>query len=129
MTKLPDLLPRVHDFALASLKFYKRLPKKPEAQVPGIQYLRAATAVGANYRAARRARSRPEFIAKLGTVVEESDETVGWLELMRDGKIASDPDLLSEAKQLCAIFTTSLATARRNSGARYFLTYFLVSSF
>ena len=118
MATPPDLLPRVHRFNLASMKFYRSLPKRPEAQVPGVQYLRAATGVEANYRAARRARSRPEFIAKLGTVVEESDETVGWLELMRDGQIASDPALLSETKQLCAIFTTSLATARRNARAR-----------
>ena len=65
-----------------------------------------------NYRAARRGRSRAEFIAKLGIVVEEADETVEWLEFLRDGNIASDPELLAEAKELCAIFTAALRTAR-----------------
>ena len=63
----------------------------------------------------RTVRSRAEFIAKLGIVVEEADEAVSWLEFMRDGQIASDAELLSEAKQLCAIFTQSLKTARQNA--------------
>lgn len=66
--------------------------------------------------AACRARSRAEFISKLGTVVEESDETVYWLEyLARSGTIfAGHDDLLDEARELRAIFATSLATARAN---------------
>jgi four helix bundle protein len=115
MAEPPELLTRVHKFAMASLTFYRKLPKTPEAQVPGVQYLRASSSLEANYRAARRGRSRAEFISKLGTVVEEADESVGWLEYMRDGNVASDPTLLSEAQQLCAIFTASLGTARRNS--------------
>ncbi|HKY22775.1 MAG TPA: four helix bundle protein [Vicinamibacterales bacterium] len=113
-----DLLSRAAAFALAVLQFYRRLPKTQEAQIPGAQLLRSATGIAANYRAARRGRSRAEFIAKLGIVVEESDETVGWLEYMRDGAIATDPDLLHEAKELCAIFTVSLRTARRNAAER-----------
>lgn len=113
-----SLLARVQRFALAPLKFYRRLPKTPDAQVPGVQFLKSATAVLANYRAARRGRSRAEFIAKLGTVVEEADESVGWLEFIRDGQIASDPELLSEAHESCAIFTKSLGTARRNLATR-----------
>jgi hypothetical protein len=50
----------------------------------------------------------------LGNVVEEADESVGWLELMRDASIASDPALLVEAQELCAVFTASLGTARGN---------------
>ena len=80
--------------ALAALEFYRRLPKAQDAQIPGVQFLRCATAVPANYRAARRGRSRSEFLAKLGIVVEEADEDVGWL---------------------CAIFTASLQTARKNA--------------
>ena len=66
-----------------------------------------------NYRAARRARSRAEFISKLGLAVEEIDESSGWLEFMRDGGLANDPALLSEAEQLCKIFSTALLNARR----------------
>ena len=84
--------------------------------MPGLQFYRAATSLDSNYNAARRSRTRAEFAAKLGTVVEESDEAVNWLEFMRDGDIASDPELLSEARQLCAIFTTARKTARGNLG-------------
>ena len=113
-----DLVQRTRQFSLASLRFYKRLPKNPDAQVSGIQFLKASSSVAANYRAAKRGRSKAEFIAKLGTVVEESDECVYWLEYMRDGNIASDPELLSEAYQLRKIFGKSLGTARRNSRHR-----------
>ena len=115
MARPNDLVPRVHDFALAALKFYRGLPKSREAQVPGTQFYRAATAIASNYRAARRGRSRAEFNAKLGTVVEETDEAVGWLEYLRDGKIAFDEPLLVEAHALRRIFGKSLGTARRNS--------------
>jgi four helix bundle protein len=115
---LPDLLPRTHRFAIDSVEFYRQLPKTPDAQVPGVQYLKSSTAVNANYRAARRGRSPKEFISKLGNVVEEADESVEWLEVMRDARIADNPKLLSEARQLCAIFTASLTTARRNDEKR-----------
>jgi four helix bundle protein len=115
MAEAPDLLIRVKDFAQAALSFYRRLPKRPEGQVPGLQLLKASSAVSANYHAARRGRSRAEFIAKLGTVVEEVDESVVWLEYLRDGKIASDPELLREAEQLRKIFGTALVTARANA--------------
>jgi four helix bundle protein len=115
MRNMPDLLDRVYRFSLASLRFYRRLPKGPDAQVPGVQFYKAATSSWANYRAAQRGRSRSEFIAKLGNVSEESDEAVGWLEFMRDGEIASDPTLLVEAKELSAMFTASLTSARENS--------------
>ena len=82
------------------------------------QFYRAASAATANYCAAKRGRFAAEFIAKLGTVVEEIDEAVHWLEHMRDVKIANDPDLLSEAEQLRRIWGASLGTARRNEKAR-----------
>jgi four helix bundle protein len=114
MRHQPELLSRVYRFSLAILKFYRKLPKSPEAQVPGVQLYKAATSSWSNYRATQRGRSRKDFIAKLGVVVEESDETLGWLEFMRDGEIATDERLLDEASQLTAIFTACLATARRN---------------
>ncbi len=118
MSRPNDLLLRVRAFALAVLKFYRALPKTQEAQVPGVQLYRAATGMSSNYRAAKRGRSRAEFNAKLGTVVEESDEAVEWLEYMRDGKIASDEALLLEALELRRIFGKSLGTARRNARSR-----------
>ena len=124
MTTLPDLVPRTYSFALDSLRFYRSLAKTPDAQVPGVQFYKAATSLAANYRAARRGRSRAEFIAKLGTVVEEADESTFWLEFMRDGEIKDDAVLLAEAKQLCAIFTTSLETSRRNRLAMSLRSYF-----
>jgi four helix bundle protein len=120
MDKRPDLRPRARKFALSCFNLAKTIPKTLENRDFIRQLLRASSSVSFNYRAARRARSRAEFIAKLGTVVEEADETVGWLEFLRDGRIAHDPAVLAEAKELCAIFTTALHTARRNrrDGAR-----------
>ena len=113
-----DLIQRTHEFGLQALAFFRRLPKSAEAQVVGLQLYRAATAVESNYRAAKRGRSTAEFIAKLGVVVEEIDESVMWLEHMRDGNIGSEPALLSEAEELRRIFGASLGTARRNAKAR-----------
>src|SRR5439155_712801 len=77
-----DLKVRTKVFALRVIRAYRRLPSSDEARVIGRQLLRSATSVGANYRAACRARSRAEFIAKLGIVLEEADEAVYWLELL-----------------------------------------------
>ena len=118
MTKPNDLIQRTHRFALQALTFCRRLTKSAETHVAATQLYRAATAVESNYRAAKRGRSTAEFIAKLGIVVEEIDESVMWLEHMRDGKIASDPALLSEAEELRRIFGASLGTARQNAKAR-----------
>jgi four helix bundle protein len=71
--------------------------------------------VRSNYRAARRGRSRAEFQAKLGTVFEEADECVDWLEDLRDSGIASDNALLKEAQELASIFAVSVRTARKNT--------------
>jgi four helix bundle protein len=83
-----------------------------------LRFYKAATSSWANYRVCQRGRSRAEFIAKLGSVVEETDEAVGWLEFMRDAGIASDGALLAEARELLAIFTACLTTARRNAQTR-----------
>ena len=115
MKQPPELVGRAYRFSLAALRFYRKLPKSPDAQVPGVQFLKAATSTWANYRASQRGRSRAEFIAKLGTATEESDESVGWLEFMRDGDIGSDEALLAEAKEICAMLTASLTNARHNS--------------
>jgi four helix bundle protein len=99
------------------IRLFQHLPRSTEAQVLGKQLLRAATSVGANYRAAGRARSKAEFVAKIGIVVEEADETIFWLEcLMESGIVKPDllRDLLAEANELVAIFAASQRTARQS---------------
>ena len=84
----------------------------------GNQLLRSGTSVAANYRAVCRARSRPEFLAKLAIVIEEADETAFWLEFLIDAGLISErklKDLSSEADQLVAIFNASRTTAKKSS--------------
>ena len=81
----------------------------------GKQLLRSGTAIGANYRAACRARSRSEFVAKLGIVLEEADESCFWLELMQQAEIFPEAklrEIVGEAKELVLIFVTSVRTAK-----------------
>ena len=113
-----DLAKRTKEFALAVIKLSGGLPKTSEARVLGRQIVRSGTSVAANYRAVCRARSRAEFIAKLGTVVEEADETVFWLELLTESGIVSGVGanaLLREAKELLAVFSASRRTAKSNA--------------
>jgi four helix bundle protein len=115
-----DLQARTKRFALRILKLFRSLPRNEEARILGKQILRSGTSVGANYRAACRARSRAEFVAKLGIVLDEADETVFWLELMRDSEIFPTQklnDLVNEANQLVSIFVTSLRTAKAPASA------------
>ena len=104
-----DLRERTKEFALRIIRMYSALPRTTEAQVLGKQILRSGTSVGANYREAFRARSRPEFISKLGDCLKELDESAYWLELLTESQIvsASRLDALrDECNQLTAIFTT-----------------------
>ncbi len=110
-----ELRDRTKKFAYRVVQLYRALPKTTEAQVAGKQLLRCGTSVAANYRAVCRARSKAEFVAKLGTVLEEADEAVFWLELMHDNEIVKPKrldSLLKEARELTAIFTASQQTAR-----------------
>jgi four helix bundle protein len=91
------------------------MPNRRDANVICNQILRSATSIAANYRAVGRARSKAEFVAKLGVVIEESDETVFWLELLQESGIVKPEklvDLLAEANQLLAIFSASRRTAK-----------------
>ena len=106
---------RTKDFALRVIRLYRSLPFRTYTQVLGKQLLRCGTSVAANYRAVCRARSKAEFVAKMGVVVEEADEAVLWLELMAEsGIVALDKTeaLLREANELTAIFSASQRTAR-----------------
>jgi len=110
-----DLRLRTKQFALRILRLYRLLPARDEARILGKQVLRSGTSVGANYRAACRARSKAEFISKIGIVLEEADETVFWLELLLESGIVNHEnldDLLREADELTAIFVSSLRTAK-----------------
>ncbi len=102
-------------FALRVIRMSQALPRSREANVIVQQVLRSATSVAANYRAAGRSRSKAEFIAKIGVVVEEADETVFWLEMLGESGIVSPAklqNLLTEATELTAIFTASRKTAK-----------------
>ncbi len=115
------LLQRTKAFALRTMKLVDALSRKRSANVIGRQLLRSATSVGANYRASQRARSKAEFIAKLGIVEEEADESCYWLELLSDGNVLPPrrlADLLKEADEITAIIVASLRAAKRNSAKK-----------
>ena len=115
MRPAEELQQRTKAFALRIIRVFKSLPKTDDAIVLGKQLLRSGTSVAANYRATCRARSRAEFIARLGVVVEEIDETVLWIELLGESETlppARLSSLLKEANELLAIFITSQMTAK-----------------
>ena len=110
-----ELKTRTKQFALRILKLTAALPKTTEARVIQNQLARAGTSVAANYRASCRGRSRAEFIAKMGTVIEESDECCFWMELIIEGQMLAETKvepLLQEANELTAIMTASRKTAQ-----------------
>ena len=112
-----EMKKRTKAFAVRIIKFYKRLPRTDEARVLGRQILRSGTSVAANYRAVCRAKSQADFISKMGTVVEETDESLLWLELFEDAGLISSEKLKSlklETEELLRIFSSSLNTARNS---------------
>ncbi len=112
-----ELKARTKRFALQVLQVVEQLPGTLAGRAIGGQLVRSGTSVGANYRAACRGRSKAEFIAKIGIVTEEADESAYWLELIVEGKLLP-PDLVlplqREAEELTAIFMASGRTARGN---------------
>jgi four helix bundle protein len=111
-----QLKERTKPFAIRIIRMLRALPKTDEARVISRQLLRAATSVAANYRAVCRARSTADFVAKMGLVVEEADETVFWLELLADAGIVQKArleQLEREANELLAIFAASQRTVKR----------------
>ena len=112
-----DLKQRTRKFALKIINFVETLPKGRTADVLGNQLLRSGTSVGANYRAACRARASTDFISKMGIVEEEIDESLYWIELLETSGLVSHEkvtDLLNEANQLTAITVASIKTAKQN---------------
>jgi four helix bundle protein len=113
-----DLKKRTKLFALRVLKLVAALPNTIQGRTVGGQLAKAGTSVGANYRSACRGRSRPEFIAKLGIVEEEADESAFWLELTIEGGLLKSElvqPLLDEANELARIMASSRVTASANS--------------
>jgi four helix bundle protein len=114
-----DLQQRTKSYALRVIRLVESLPSTRTADVLGKQLLRAATAVGANYRAARRAKSPADFIAKLGIVEEEADECLYWMELLVESGLVPAirlESLRDEGDQILAIIIASIRTGRSRSG-------------
>ena len=116
-----EMKKRTKQFALRVINLAGALPDSPVARVIANQVIRSGTSVGANYRAALRARSTRDFSNKVGVVLEESDESAYWMELIIEGKVMPEnrvTGLLQEANELTAIFAathkTTKANARRN---------------
>jgi four helix bundle protein len=112
-----EMKTRTKQFAKQIIKLCRLLPKNREGRLIGNQLFRAGTSVAANYRAACRARSRAEFIAKLGIVEEEADESLFWLELIQELKLCQDnlvPSLMKEGNEILSIVVSSINTARKN---------------
>ena len=108
---------RTKEFALRTVKIVEALPKRGTADVIGRQLLRSGTSVGANYRAACRAKSPADFISKMGIVEEEVDESLFWMELLIETGLVDESrleDLMREAEEILAMTVSSIKTARRN---------------
>jgi len=117
MRNQSDLKKRTKAFALRILKLVDALPKTTAGRALASQIVRSGTSVAANYRAACRAKSPADFIAKMGIVEEEADETLFWLELLEESDLITAAKLTAikeEANELIAITVASIKTARRN---------------
>ena len=120
MAGIRDLKERTRRFAVRIVRLCRSLPRTMEGKVIGSQLLRCGTSVAANYRAVCRSRSRAEFAAKLGIVIEEADERVFWLELLIETGMVSRQqlqELLVEATELVAIFVASRQTVMKPAAA------------
>ena len=110
-----ELKARTRTFALRIIRLAESLPETPTAKVIRNQMLRCGSSVGANYRAACRAKSKADFVSKMGIVEEEADETIYWMELLIDADIverARLAELLDEADQILSIVISSIKTAK-----------------
>ena len=115
-----ELKQRTFEFGVRVIGAVEALPKSETGRILGRQLLWAGTSVGANYRAAARARSHADFVAKLGVVEEECDESAYWMEMILRRKLlkpAQLRSLLAEANELLAITVSSIKTARRSRRA------------
>lgn len=110
-----ELKERTKRFALRVMKLADALPNTTSGRAIANQLVRSGTSVGSNYRAACRGRSKAEFTAKLGIVLEEIDESAYWLELIIEGKLmklSKVESLYNEAKELTAIFSSAVKSSK-----------------
>jgi four helix bundle protein len=117
LSQADELSERARRFAIRILKFVLTLTPNIPTDSVARQLAKSGPSVSANYRSSRRARSRAEFIARLGVVVDEADETEHWLSMLRDSGLAGGSELdwlLDESRQLRAVFASPLTTARAN---------------
>ncbi len=108
---------RTKDFAKRIIRLCRNLPTTEEPRLIQQQLFRCGTSVGATYRAVCRARSRKDFISKVGIVLEETDESLYWMELIAETEIMKQDmlaSLMDEASQLVAIWVSSLNTAKES---------------
>ena len=116
-----ELKERTKAFGLRVIRLSEALPKSKTSEVLGRQLLRSGTSVGANYRAACRAKSRADFAAKMKIVEEECDESVYWMELLiESGKVRAGllEDLMKEGNEILSVVVASVKTARTAAGSR-----------
>jgi four helix bundle protein len=112
-----DLKKRTKEFGINTLRLAEKIPETMPGRVLGQQLIRSGTSVGANYRSACRARSKPDFIAKLGIVAEEADESIYWMELLVEAGLLSQEQASQparEAHEIVAIVVSSINTARKD---------------
>ena len=112
-----ELQERTKKFAIRVIRAFARIKKEEAARIIGRQFLRSGTSLAANYRAACRARSTADFIAKISIVTEEADETLFWFELLVESDLIDSKvvePLMAECTELLKIFSASLATAKAN---------------
>ncbi|HNW75120.1 MAG: four helix bundle protein [Bacteroidales bacterium] len=119
--KTEELLTRTKNAALRIIRLYQRLPKSGECQVIGKQLLKSGTSMAANNRSACRARSKAEFFSKICIVVEETDETIFWIELLAEAKlipVAKIRSLHDETIELLSIFSATRKTISRQTNKK-----------
>lgn len=112
-----NLKERTQRFAIEIVRLVEKIPGNQIANVLGNQLLKAGTSVGANYRAACRAKSKADFIFKMSIVEEETDEVLYWLELLLEAKLLNRTQiqhLMAEANEIIAMVVSSIKTARNN---------------
>ena len=112
---------RTQQFALRVIRLVERVPRGTPGEIIGKQLLRSATSVGANYRAACRARSPSEFCSKMGIVEEEADESIYWMELLVEAEIFRKEllsALIQEGNEILSMVVASIRTARRRKQGR-----------
>ena len=120
MRRGDDLRKRTKSFALRVISMVETLPRGKSSDVIGRQLLRSGTSVAANYRAACRAKSRADFISKMGTVEEETDESMFWMELLVESGLMQEQflkDLMHESREILAITVSSIRTVRKGAAA------------